>query len=110
MSHSFSYNDTMIGVGDTVDVTYKVKEGDKERNQIFAGIVIKVRGASPANRMITVRKIARSGTGVERIIPLASPFLADIKVTKKSNYSKSRLFFIRNLSQKKTRHKLYRAT
>jgi large subunit ribosomal protein L19 len=57
--------------------------------------------------MITVRKIAKSGTGVERIFPLSSPSIADIKVTKKSHFTKARAYFIRDLSAKKMRRKLY---
>jgi large subunit ribosomal protein L19 len=58
--------------------------------------------------MITVRKISKSGTGVERIFPMSSPFIADIKVEKKSTFSKARAYFVRDLSQKKIRQKLYR--
>jgi len=107
MSRSFKFKDTIISIGDTVAVTYKIKEGDKERQQKYAGIVIKVRGNSETTRMFTTRKISRSGVGVERIIPLASPFLVDLKVTKKGKSSRSKLYYIRNLSEQEIRHKVY---
>ena len=64
--------------GDTVAVHYKVKEGNKERIQVFEGVVIRVSGGSVAKNF-TVRKIS-SGIGVERIIPLNSPLIEKIEV------------------------------
>lgn len=107
MSRSFKFKDNTISVGDTVSVTYKIKEGGKERQQKYAGIIIKVRGNSEVTRMFTTRKISRSGVGVERIIPLASPFLVDIKITKKGKSSRAKLYYIRNLSEQEIRHKIY---
>ena len=75
MANSFTYKDKSFRIGSTVDITYKFKEGEKERKQIFKGILIQIKGATPQTKMITVRKISRSGVGVERIIPLISPFL-----------------------------------
>ena len=108
MARSFKFKEKTISVGDTVTVTYKIKEGDKERQQKYSGIVIKVRGNSPATRLFTTRKISRSGVGVERIIPVGSPFLIDIKVTKKGHVTRSKLYYIRNLSEQEIRHKIYR--
>ena len=108
MANNIAYKENNITIGDTIAVDYKIKEADnKERIQQFAGILIKIRGNSDATRMITVRKISKSGVGVERIFPLSSPFIADISVTKKSLYPKARAYFIRDLSQKQTRQKLY---
>ena len=107
MARAFKFKDKTIAIGDTVSITYKIKEGDKERQQKYVGIVIKVRGNNAATRMFTTRKISRSGVGVERIIPLASPFLLDIKVTKKGSTRRSKLYFIRNLSEQEIRHKIY---
>lgn len=108
MANSFNFKDKNFCVGDTVELSYKIKEGDKERVQDFKGLVLKIRGATIDNRMITVRKMTRSGIGVERIIPLSSPFLTAIKLIKKSNYQKAKLYFIRNLSDKDLRSKLYK--
>lgn len=107
MARSFKFKDNTISVGDTVLVTYKIKEDGKERQQKYAGIIIKVRGSNEANRMFTTRKTSRSGVGVERIISLASPFLVNIKVTKKGSSSRAKLYYIRNLSEQEIRHKIY---
>lgn len=88
-------------------ISYKVKEGAKERLQKYSGIVIKVRGDKETTKMFTTRRISRSGIGVERIIPLASPFLADIKITKKGVSTRSKLYYIRKLSDQEIRHKIY---
>lgn len=108
MANSFTYKDQELAVGDIVTVNYRIKEGDKERQQLFEGILIKITGNTKNNKMITVRKISNSGIGVERIIPVESPFLTDIKLNKKSNYTKSKLYFIRNLSGQQLRYRLYR--
>lgn len=89
-------------------MTYKLKEGDKERKQIFKGILIKARGSSPETKMITVRKISRSGIGVEKIIPLASPFLLDLKLVKKGLNRKAKIYYVRELSDQQLTRKLYR--
>ena len=107
MANSFLYKDTRYKVGDTVSIDYKLKENDKERIQIFKGIIVKVRGDSEANRMFTVRKISKTGTGVEKIIPLLSPFIAKMELVKKSSYQKAKLYFIRNLTEQEVRTKLY---
>ncbi len=107
MANSFTYKEKVFSIGDTVSLHYKIKEGDKVRTQIFKGILIKIRGANIANRMITVRKISHSGVGVERIIPLTSPALSDIKLIKKSAYSKAKAYFIRRFSEAEIRQRLY---
>ncbi|MDP4010816.1 MAG: 50S ribosomal protein L19 [Candidatus Roizmanbacteria bacterium] len=108
MANSISFKESTLSIGDTIAVDYKIKESaDKERIQQFEGILIKIRGASKPTRMITVRKVSKSGIGVERIIPLHSPFIASIKVTKESAFNKARAYFIRDLSLKQTRQKLY---
>lgn len=108
MSNSFQFKDQKIRVGDTITVNYKIIEGEKTRVQPFKGIVIKIRGASLNNRMITVRKISHTGIGIERIFPLSSPNLGSIKVNKKTLYQqKAKLYFVRDLSEAELRHKLY---
>lgn len=107
MANSFLLKDTRYKVGDTVEINYKIKEGDKERIQIFKGILLQIRGNSQDEKMITLRKITKSGIGVERIIPLSSPYITSIKLVKKSSYNKAKLYFIRNLSEQEIRIKLY---
>ena len=107
MANVITYKDKQLGIGDTIAVDYKIKEGEKERIQVFEGILIKIRGCDDATRMITVRKISKIGLGVERILPLNSPFISNIKVVKTSNFSKAKLYFIRGLSQHKMKLKLY---
>ncbi|MBI3366778.1 50S ribosomal protein L19 [Candidatus Roizmanbacteria bacterium] len=107
MSNSFNYQDASYKVGDMIDIDYQIKEGDKERLQTFKGILLKIKGDSLENRMITVRKISNSGIGVERIIPLKSPYIARISLVKKSRYQKAKLYFLRNLSDQELRTKLY---
>ncbi len=99
MANTFSYKDKIFSVGNTVSLIYKFKEGDKERKQTFKGILIGVKGNTPQTRSITVRKVSKSGIGVERIIPLMSPFLESISVVKKSKPGKAKLYFIRNLPE-----------
>ena len=90
--------------GDTITVTYRIKEGDKERLQKFRGTVIQLRGASAATRTFTVRKVA-SGVGVERIFPFESPFIDSIELNKVGKVRRARIFYLRGLSGKKARIK-----
>ena len=88
--------------GETVTVSYKIKEGDKERIQKFKGVVIQIKGATPFTRTFTVRKMA-SGVGVERIFPFESPFIDSIELNKVGKVRRARIFYLRNLSGKKAR-------
>lgn len=90
--------------GDTVTVTYRIKEGDKERLQKFKGVVIQFRGATPQTKTFTVRKVS-NGVGVERIFPIQSPFIDEIEVNKYGKVRRARIFYLRNLSGKKARIK-----
>ncbi len=90
--------------GDTITVTYRIKEGDKERLQKFKGVVLQLRGASPATKTFTVRKIS-NGVGVERIFPFNSPFIDSIEVNKYGKVRRARIFYLRNLAGKKARIK-----
>lgn len=107
MGNSIAYKDQILAIGDMISLVYKIKEGEKERQQIFKGIIIRIKGADDANRMITIRKVSKSGIGIERIIPLMSPNIVSIKVEKKSSYRKAKLYFIRDLTETKVRRKLY---
>ena len=89
--------------GDTIVVHYKVKEGDKERVQLFEGVVIRVSGAG-TGKAFTVRKIA-AGVGVERIIPLNSPLIEKIEVKRIGRVRRSKLYYLRGLSGKRARIK-----
>ena len=90
--------------GDTITVTYRIKEGEKERLQKFKGVVIQLRGASPATKTFTIRKIS-NGIGVERIFPFNSPFIDSIEVNKVGKVRRARIFYFRALSGKKARIK-----
>ena len=85
--------------GDTVKVHLKVIEGDKERTQIFQGIVISIRG-SGLSRTFTVRKIASGGVGVERIFPVHSPAVEKIEVVRKGKVRRSKLYYLRGIKGK----------
>ena len=87
--------------GDTVEVSVRVIEGDKERQQKFKGEIINVRGGG-LNSTFTVRKISE-GVGVERTFPLHSPSLAEIKVLKHSKVRRAKLFFLRHKTGKAAR-------
>ena len=89
--------------GDSITVTYKIKEGDKERLQSFQGTVIQRRG-SGTTETFTIRKMS-GGTGVERIFPLGSPFLEEIVVNKEGSVRRSRLFYLRERTGKSARIK-----
>jgi large subunit ribosomal protein L19 len=80
--------------GYTVKVHQRIKEGGKERVQIFEGIVIARKGGTGVNATFMVRKIA-SGVGVERIFPLHSPNIVKLEVTKKTDVRKSKIYYIR---------------
>ena len=88
--------------GDTITVTYRIKEGDKERLQKFRGVVIQMKGMDPFTRTFTVRKVS-SGIGVERIFPMQSPFIDSIEVNKYGKVRRARIFYLRNLTGKKAR-------
>ena len=89
--------------GDTVTVTYKIKEGDKERLQNFRGVCLQRRGAG-ATQTFTVRKVS-NGIGVERIFPLNSPFIEKISLDKVGKVRRARIFYLRDLTGKKARIK-----
>lgn len=86
-----------IHPGDIVRVHQKIKEGDKERVQVFEGIVIKTHGRVGPNASFTVRKIA-SGVGVERTYPVQSPNIAKVEFKKGSQVRRSKLYYLRGLS------------
>jgi len=88
-------------VGDTVAVHVKVREGDKERIQVFQGVVIRRKGGG-VGETFTVRKIS-SGVGVERIFPVQSPLVTKVEIKARGYVRRARLYYLRNLSGKKAR-------
>ena len=89
--------------GDTITVHYKIKEGAKERIQQFRGVVLQIKGDGNT-QTFTVRKMSGS-VGVERIFPIASPFIDQIDVNKKGKVRRARIFYLRDLTGKKARIK-----
>lgn len=88
-------------VGDTVRVHYRIREGDKERIQVFQGVVIR-RKRGGAGATFTVRKVSY-GVGVERIFPANSPRIERVEVASHGHVRRSRLYFLRELRGKKAR-------
>lgn len=89
--------------GDTVKVSVKIKEGNRERIQIFEGLVIKRQGGG-ISETFTVRKVSY-GVGIERTFPIHSPLVEKIDVTRRGKVRRARLFYIRGLSAKQSRIK-----
>ncbi len=92
-----------ISTGDTVKVMVRIVEGNKERLQAFEGVVIKKTGEG-ARKMITVRKVFQ-GIGVERVFPVHSPRIDSIKVLRKGDVRRSKLYYLRERTGKATRIK-----
>ncbi len=90
-------------VGDSVRVHVKIKEGDKERVQVYAGTVIARDGAS-SNETFTVRRISY-GEGVERVFPVHSPYVTKVEVERSGATRRAKLYYLRNLTGKKSRLK-----
>ncbi len=93
-----------VKTGDVVRVHRKIREGNKERTQIFEGIVIAVKGKQSSSPMITVRKIS-SGVGVELVLPMYSPNIAEIELVKRAKIRRSKLYYIRHKTVKAMRLK-----
>ncbi|MCR9011619.1 50S ribosomal protein L19 [Gabonibacter chumensis] len=92
-----------FNTGDTISVHYKIVEGNKERVQVFKGIVIQISGTG-STKTFTVRKMS-GNVGVERIIPLNSPYIKEIEVNKRGAVRQSRIFYFRKLTGKKAKIK-----
>jgi large subunit ribosomal protein L19 len=89
--------------GDTVKVNFKIQEGDKERIQVFEGVVIRRRRGNTRSTF-TVRKVSY-GIGVERIFPLHSPYIDKIEVVSRGRVRRSRLYYLRGRKGKAARIK-----
>ncbi len=90
-----------LHIGDTVDVHYRIIEGDKERVQVFQGVLIAEKGRG-INRVVTVRRIV-ANEGVERIFPLHSPRVAKIEVIRHAEVRRGKLYYLRGLTGKARR-------
>lgn len=90
-------------VGDQVDVSIKIKEGEKERTQIFSGLVIAKNGGG-IRETFTVRRIVQ-GEGVERVFPIHSPKVLDVKVKKSGKVRRAKLYYMRDRTSKGIRLK-----
>jgi len=87
--------------GDTVRVHVRVKEGEKERTQVFEGVVIRRRGGGTSSTF-TVRKVSY-GVGVERIFPVESPSVQKVEIKSRGHVRRARLYYLRDLRGKKAR-------
>ena len=90
--------------GDVVKVFRKIKEGEKERIQIFEGIIIAIKGKQSSSPMITVRKVS-GGVGVELILPILSPNIEKIEIVKRAKVRRGKLYYLRSLTTKRSRLK-----
>jgi large subunit ribosomal protein L19 len=90
-----------FGAGDTISVSYKIVEGNKERIQQFQGVVIQRRG-NGTTETFTIRKMS-GNIGVERIIPISSPFIDSINVIKRGAVRRARIFYFRERTGKSAR-------
>jgi large subunit ribosomal protein L19 len=89
--------------GDNVAVSYRIKEGDKERIQIYRGDVLQIKGEG-LTKTFTVRKIS-NGVGVERIFPFASPNIVNVEILKRGKVRRAKLYYLRELVGKKAKIK-----
>ena len=92
-----------LNPGDTVKVFVRIKEGNKERTQAFEGVIIKIRGAG-LNKSITVRKVFQ-GIGVERVFLVSAPRIEKIKVLRRGDVRRAKLYYLRQRTGKATRIK-----
>lgn len=100
MSNRAQHGETKFQVGDIVSVYHFFREGKKKRRQVFEGIVIAISGRQE-NKSFTVRKQTEAGVAVERIWPLASPWLKKIVVKKKGQVRRAKLYYLRRREPEK---------
>jgi len=93
-----------LQAGDVVKMHLNVKEGEKERIQIFEGLIIAIKGKQSSSPTITVRKVS-SGIGVEMIMPLYSKKLAKLELIKRAKVRRAKLYYVRGLTAKQSRMK-----
>lgn len=90
--------------GDVIKVFLRIKEGGKERTQVFEGLVVAIKGGQSSSKTITVRKVSR-GIGVEMIIPLGSKNVEKIEFVKRAKVRRAKLYYVRTLTTKQSRMK-----
>ena len=90
-----------LHIGDTIDVHYRIVEGDKERTQVFQGVLIATKGRG-VNRSITVRRIV-ANEGVERSFPLHSPRIAKLEIVRRAEVRRAKLYDLRDRAGKSRR-------
>ena len=90
-----------FGPGDTVKVLYLVREGEKERIQVFEGVCLRRRGGG-MSESFTVRKVS-GGVGVERVFPLQSPFVTGVEIVRRGRVRRAKLYYLRGLRGKAAR-------
>ncbi|HUW59971.1 MAG TPA: 50S ribosomal protein L19 [Candidatus Bathyarchaeia archaeon] len=93
-----------FNVGDTVRVHFRIVEGEKERIQVFEGVVIARKGKESANATFTVRRVSFN-EGIERVFPLHSPRVEKIQVTREGSVCRAKLYYLRDRSGKAARVK-----
>lgn len=94
-----------LQAGDVVKISRKIKEGSKERTQVFQGMIIALRGGQSSSQTITVRKVS-AGIGVELVLPLNSPQIEKIEFVKRTTARRAKLYFVRDKSVKVLNRKL----
>lgn len=94
-----------LQAGDVIKIHRKIREGSKERTQIFQGTIIAINGGQSSSRTITVRKVT-SGVGVELIFPLSSPQIEKIEFVKRTRARRAKLYYVRDKSVKVLSKKL----
>lgn len=105
MANVITVKEIPAHIGDTIKVHYLFKEGEKEKRQIFEGILVSTSGMVE-NKMFMVRKMTKSKIGVERIFPINSPSIEKIEVSKKGSVRRAKVYFIRDMSEKDIRERL----
>lgn len=99
MALSTTFHNQTVSVGDSIRVSQKIREGEKERIQHFQGSLIAIKG-NEGERSVTIRKIAAGGIGVERIFPVDLPSVASVSVTKSANVHRAKLYYLRKRTGK----------
>ena len=93
-----------FGPGDTVKVNFRIREGDRERIQVFQGVVIRLQNGKGPAANFTVRRIS-GGIGIERIFPFYSPLVESVEVTRRGSVRRAKLYYLRGLQGRAARIK-----